>query len=95
MAELAQELPFYCPECGEGMTINCGSGIKVMVGNEPYPRPLISQSLAINPNQIAEHREKFPDVDVLSDGCLKFNDFRSHDNYLKATGFQKIPQRIR
>lgn len=94
LSELSQELPFYCPECDEGMVLDC-KPVRVMIGNEPYSKPLISSALAIHPDQAIEHRTKFPDVDVLPDGQLGFNDYKSHDDYLKATGFQKTPQRIR
>lgn len=92
-SELSQELPYYCPNCEECMVMKPEKGFRI--GNEPYSKPLISDSLAIHPEQTAEHRKKFPDVDVLPDGRLRFNDYKSHDNYLKATGFQKTPQRIR
>ena len=54
-----------------------------------------SESLAISPDQIAEHHEKFPGVDVLPDGRLQFNSFRQHDRYLEKTGFVKVSQKIR
>ena len=59
------------------------------VGNATYGKSLISDSLAINPSQIAEHREKFPNVEVLPDGRLKFDDFKTHNDYLEKTGFTK------
>lgn len=55
----------------------------------------ISESLAINPDQIKEHHEKFPDVDVLPDGRIKFTSFRQHDKYLEKTGFTKISQKTK
>ena len=55
----------------------------------------VSESLAIAPSQIKEHREKFPNVDVFSDGRLRFNTYRDHDSYLKKTGFFKHTQKIK
>lgn len=55
----------------------------------------VSESLAINPNQIEEHRRLFPDVKVREDGVLEFTSFKSHDKYLEQTGFVKHPQKIR
>jgi len=55
----------------------------------------ISDSLAISPDQIKEHREQFPDIDVLPDGRIRFTSFRQHDKYLKKTGFRKVPQKIK
>ncbi len=56
---------------------------------------LISASLAISPSQIRAHKKLFPDVGILPDGQLGFTSFRSHDNYLEATGFVKHPQKIK
>lgn len=50
-----------------------------------------SQSLAINPSQIAEHRRLFPDVEVRADGCLGFNSNAVRERYCDATGFYKEP----
>ena len=55
----------------------------------------ISDSLAINPDQMKEHHEQFPDVDVLPDGRIKFTSIRQHDKYLEKTGFVKIPQKLK
>jgi hypothetical protein len=55
----------------------------------------VSESLAINPNQIEEHRKLFPDVKVRGDGVLEFTSFKSHDKYLEQTGFVKHPQKIK
>ena len=55
----------------------------------------ISESLAINPCQEKAHRKLFPKVDVLPDGRLRFTSVRSQSDYLKATGFVKVPQKIR
>lgn len=78
---------------------NCGAGMyreyKFRIGNRPYAKPLISDSLAISPDQAAEHRSHFPDVEVLSDGRLKFDSFKQHDNYLKKTGFVKKTQKLK
>lgn len=80
-----------CSKCGKKMYRK----YTFRIGNQPYSRPLISDSLAISPDQISEHREHFPDVEVLPDGRLKFDNFQQHDSYLKKTGFIKKTQRIR
>lgn len=60
-------------------------------GQREYATPLVSQSLAMNPEQIGEHQRLFPDIQVTPDGCPVFTNFAQHDEYLKRTGFQKLP----
>lgn len=79
-----------CPECGGDMRWDINISIH---GN--YRRPIHSDSLAISPTQRAEHEQKFPDI-KLDDECRPiFDNFRSHDNYLKKTGFKKERQRLK
>jgi len=102
------EYTFICRNCGHEFVTHkyqehfpkcrvCGGTTKNRVGigiaSGDYCH--VSESLAINPNQTQEHRQTFPDVDVLPDGRLRFNSFRSHENYLNRTGFRKHPQKIR
>jgi len=81
-------------ECGHKMRRDW-SGQQTNIGGDVYRKPIVSDSLAINPSQIQEHREMFPDVKVHPDGRPEFTSFRQHENYLKKTGFVKAPQRIR
>jgi len=53
----------------------------------------ISDSLAIHPDQIPEHRKRFPNVEVLPDGRPKFNSVRQQQKYANACGFEKQPQK--
>jgi hypothetical protein len=55
----------------------------------------VSESLAIHPDQAKAHRKMFPDVDVKVDGRLAFKSVRSHDQYIKKTGFVKHPKKIK
>lgn len=78
-----------CPKCGTDMRwdMNVGGG----QGDYHF----VSESLAINPDQIAEHKATFPDVGVLPDGRIEFNSFRQHDKYLKKAGLVKHPKKIK
>jgi putative FmdB family regulatory protein len=60
-------------------------------GNVDYANPIVSQSLAMHPEQIDEHKRLFPDIPVTPDGCPVFSNFADHEAYLKKTGFVKIP----
>lgn len=80
-----------CSKCGRKMfrTYNFS------VGGDTYSKPIVSDSLAISPEQISEHRELFPDVEVTSEGQPVFENYRQHDNYLKKTGFRKKQQKLK
>lgn len=55
----------------------------------------VSQSLAINPSQIEEHKKLYPNVDVLPDGRIHLTSVRQHDGYIDKRGFVKFPQRLK
>ncbi len=83
-----------CPKCGEEMG-RVFSPRRERQTSRSYGSGVISQAMAISPDQIEEHQKLFPGVDVLSDGCIKFDNYQQHDKYLKETGFHKQPQRLR
>lgn len=87
--------PSLC-RCGEWMRrdfkIDCPA---VGGGAHKYRRPIVSDSLAINPDQIEEHHRLFPDVKILDDGRPVFEDYKTHDAYLEKTGFVKQRQKIK
>ena len=79
-----------CPQCGKKMyqvyTVNVASR-----GDYNF----VSQSLAMHPDQIAEHNQMFPGVKVRGDGCPEFTSYRQHDRYLEKIGVVKRTQKIR
>ena len=82
-----------CPECKKGMVRKYMG--QCVGGNKEYGTPLVSDALAMNPEQIPEHNRLFPDIKVAPDGRPVFETYNQHDKYLKATGFQKMPQKIK
>lgn len=78
---------------------NCGTKMyrvyNFSIGGDEYSKPIVSDALAINPSQIPEHREHFPDVEVRPDGRPVFKNFRQHESYLEKTGFVKHDQKTR
>jgi hypothetical protein len=80
--------------CGTNMNRDFAADLPFASGGD-YHRPIISDSLAISPEQIAEHKQLFPDVQVTPEGQPVFDSFKKHDDYLKATGFRKKRQRRR
>jgi predicted nucleic acid-binding Zn ribbon protein len=83
-----------CPKCGKEMERDFSSRDGRQTSRS-YGSGFVSDALAINPDQTEEHHKLFPGVDVLPDGRIKFNNYKQHDNYLKGTGFRKVPQRIK
>ena len=83
-----------CLECDKEMTRDFGRE-RAGQGNKQYAKPFVSDSLAMNPDQIPEHNRLFPGIKVLSDGRPTFHDYKQHDDYLKKTGFHKEPQKIK
>ena len=67
----------------------------INAGNKEYGKPLVSHSLAIHSEQVAEHNRLFPDIKVRNDGCLEFHNYQQHDKYLKKIGWEKRPQKTR
>ena len=77
-----------CESCG---SMNTSRIFEFREGNRDYATPIVSQSLAMHPEQIGEHRRLFPEIKVTDDGCPVFSNYADHDAYLKKTGFQKNP----
>lgn len=83
-----------CSECGKEMERDF-SPRRGRQTSTSYGNGVVSDALAISPDQIEEHGKLFPDITVLSDGRIKFDNYKQHDNYLKETGFVKQPQRLK
>jgi hypothetical protein len=76
-----------CPKCGGQIKPGFPKSYVGICANGDFD--LVSDSLAVTPQQVAEHRKTFPDIDVQSDGRLHFTDVRKYDKYLKQTGFKR------
>ena len=83
-----------CPECGKEMERDF-SPRRGRQTSTSYGSGVISQAMAISPDQIEEHNKLFPGVEVLPDGCIRFANYKQHDDYLKKTGFHKEPQKLK
>lgn len=83
-----------CPECGKEMGRDFSSR-RGRQTSTSYGSGVISQAMAINPDQTEEHNKLFPGVEVLQDGCIRFANYKQHDDYLKKTGFRKLPQKLK
>jgi hypothetical protein len=65
------------------------------VASDRYDKPIISDSLAIGMDQIAEHKTQFPDIEVTNEGQLVFDKYSTHQAYLTKTGHIKHPGKLR
>jgi len=87
--------PWKCV-CGAVMDRDFQSDLPMRTpSGKHYCRPIVSDSLAIMPNQIAEHRKEFPNIQVTPEGQPVFDNYSDHEKYLKRTGFRKARQKIR
>lgn len=80
----------YCPKCNNAMRWDL-VGIGIPAGDYEH----ISDSLAIHPEQIPEHRQKFPGIDVLPDGRPRFTSPKQQERYAERCGFYKKRQKIK
>ena len=79
-----------CYKCGKDMRWDSRVAI-----HSNYDRPIVSDALAINPEQIPEHRRLFPNIEVRPDGRPVFDNFTDHEGYMKKCGIIKQPQKSR
>ncbi len=62
---------------------------------DTYDKPIISDALAVAPDQIAEHRALFPEIQMTNEGQPVFDKYSTHEAYLEKTGHVKHPGKIR
>ncbi len=89
--------PQFCSVCDSEMRRDFQADLPFTAGRD-YHRAIVSDSLAISIDQVAEHRKHFPDIELACDGVSArpvFDNYKRHDDYLKKTGFKKSPQKIR
>jgi len=85
-----------CDVCGTIMVHDFqAENVLVGAGRRSYHKPIVSDSMAVAPNQVAEHRRLFPDVKVLDDGRPVFDNFSDHEKYMKKCNIEKVPQKTK
>lgn len=82
-----------CPNCGETMHRNAVA-LGVAVRGD-YKKPIVSDALGFiaDPEDVAEHRKRFPNIElVLSEGCArpKFTSLGQKRAYLKAVNWADV-----
>ena len=82
-----------CTSCGAKMNRDLKTDIPFMSGD--YKRAVHSDSLAIAPDQRAEHLQKFPDIKLDSQCRPVFDNFQKHQAYLDKCNIVKERKKIK
>lgn len=94
---------FICDDCGNVVTdttcmnthvCTCGKEMRwdiktggFAMGRGDYHH--VSDSLAIHPDDIPEHRQLFPNIDVTPEGRPHFTNTKQQEKYAERCGFYK------
>ena len=65
------------------------------IGGCDYDTPIVSDSLAVSMNQIDEHKQAFPGIEITPQGQPVFHNRREHDKYLDQINMVKQPKKIK
>lgn len=82
-----------CTECGAKMNRDFAADLPHASGD--YKREIHSDSLAISPDQRAEHEQKFPNIKLDSQNRPVFNNFQDHQAYLDKCNIVKERKKIK
>jgi hypothetical protein len=92
------------PKCGKDLVLKEESigddvicvnkiGNVLQVMGTPYTTPIHSDALALTPENVAEHKEKFPDIEIDSELRPVFTNAKQHEDYMNKCGIRKQTQR--
>ena len=79
-----------CPKCGTDMYWDLHN---IGIADGDYHHT--SDSLAIHPDDAAEHRRKFPGVELTEEGQPMFTSTKQQERYANRCSFDKKSQRTR
>lgn len=89
-------IAYLCPMCSAELMIiprSLENDNKPEIMGTPYKTPIHSDALALTPENIAEHKEKFPDIEIDSENRPVFTNAKQHDDYMKKCGVKKQTQK--
>jgi len=97
---------FVCDTCGNTLTDTNTKGVHVCECGETMRWDVTitqsrgdynhtSDSLAFHPDDIPEHRQRFPDIEVTPEGRPCFTSTKQQEKYAEKCGFHKKSQRQR
>ncbi len=81
----------FCPRCGTQMDRDYSAEVRTNLSDTCNAREIHSDSLAIHPDQAAEHRRRFPDVPLDSECRPVFTSVKQRERYFEARGVVKVP----
>lgn len=84
----------HCSNCGSVTNRNFQADLPHTAADR-YDTPIISDAMAINPEQTAEHKRLFPDIELTKAGQPIFDKFSKHEAYLKKCNYAKTPKKGR
>jgi putative FmdB family regulatory protein len=87
--------PVVCPHCGCFMDRDMAAEAGAVPVGCDTAKPFWSESLAISPDQAAEHRATFPDVLVDRQGRVGFTSHKQREKYLDTCGFFKKSAKLK
>jgi predicted RNA-binding Zn-ribbon protein involved in translation (DUF1610 family) len=90
------EEKYYCPECETVLsktvrTMKNDNAPDIM--GTPYKTPIHSDALALTPANVAEHKERFPDIEIDKQNRPVFTNTKQHQDYLDKIGARKQIQK--
>jgi len=83
-----------CRRCGRLMIQNFNDGNVMIVGAE-YKKPLHSDALGMQPDQVAEHRRMFPNIEIDKQNRPVFHNMPEHQDYMDKCGIVKHKQKVK
>ena len=90
-----EESRTICPKCEARLAAKEYVGCNFNIKGAPYSQPIHSDAMAIQPSQVAEHRELFPDVKIDEQCRPVMENSDQHQKYMDACGFVKKRQSTR
>ena len=85
---------YMCTECGARMNRDFAADLPFASGDY-HQGAIHSDSLAIHPDQRAEHLQKFPNIKLDSQNRPVFDNFQKHQKYLDKCNLVKERKKIK
>jgi putative FmdB family regulatory protein len=82
-----------CRQCHAVMERDFSAEVATSNSDTHNARPIHSDSLAIHPDQIGEHRQRYPSVDLDAACRPVFTSVKQREKYLESRGVVKVPHR--
>jgi hypothetical protein len=78
------------PRCSCGKTPRRSFRDETVHAETDWTEPLLSESMGVMPNQVAEHRRRFPDINMTDDGRVIIKSRAEKRRVMKTLGFHEL-----